>query len=528
MNETKVKIVSKSTETFEIIKNTVNKMCDFIRPTFGPASKKIIIDKFTHRLICDDGVQAARDFELSDPLENAVVKVIRETAIKTNDIVGDGTTGALIMLQAIINESSRKSNFNGRKIELELKKGLEEVKKHLLKTANPIKTKEDIKKVALVSFDNEKIAEMIADTYSKLGENATITVDKSSIMSTYVEETEGLTIDKGYISPYMVNNPARMEATIEKPLILVTDYILMENEDIMPLMEKLASENKKKLLIIAKDVEGNALISLVRNQPHLVFSDTKERGSFQTIAIKAPAGGDKREIMEDLATITGATLFTIEKGNKIGDATIKDLGQAERVICQGDKTIIIGPKGNKEKIASSVNSLKSTLEKETDKKKKKDLQERLGMYMNTLAVIRVGASTDEEQKSLKYKVEDAVNSVKSSYKNGVVCGAGHALAEIETSSPILNEALKYPHRQLHENMGIDNPVALPFQYKISKKYEEGIVLNVVTGKVGPFMSVGVMDPVDVLIAGVESAVSIASLLLTSSGLIAEYTPTNKE
>jgi len=521
MNQTELKIVAKQQETFEIIKSAVDKLVDQAKPTFGPASNKVIIDKFTHRIVCDDGVQVARDFELPDPLENAVIKVIRETPIKTNDVVGDGTTGALIMLQAIINEVSKKDNFNGREVEIELKKGLKEVKEELLKSKKEIKTKDDLEKVALVSFDDEEIAELIATTYEKLGRDGIITIDKSQTSKTFVETTDGISIDNGYISPYMVNNPKRMEAVLDSPYILITDYILTDEKELLAVMEKIAKSNNEKrekhgLVIIAKDVDGAAVSLLVVNQPHVINPETQKPGSFASVALRAPEQGDKREVMEDLALLTGAKLFTIEKGNKIENANVADLGEADRVIVHDKQTIIVGPGGSKADIGMAITSLRSAIEKETDDKKKKALQKRLGMYTNTLAVIKVGASTDAEQKALKYKVEDTVNSVKSAYKHGVVCGAGHALSTIQTSSPILNEALKYPEKQLHENMGIS-----------VSNFGKDKVLNVVTGKVGPFMEVGVMDPVDVLIAGVESAVSIASLLLTSSGIMAEFNKDTK-
>ncbi len=501
---------------FKIIQEATDEMINMIRPTYGPASNKVIIDKFTHRLACDDGVQIARDYESSDPAKNSVVKLIRETAIKTNDRAGDGTTGALIMLQAIIQEVSRRNKFDGRKIELELARGLEEVKEKLTVSKKEIKTKEELKKVAMVAFDNEKIAELLADTYYKLGKDGIITIDKSPTMETTVVTTEGTKIDSGYISPYMVTDPSHMQTIIEKPYILLTDYRLTEVNDIFPIIDKMAKAEKtsRHLVVIAENIEQNALATLLVNLSHVLNPETNKPGSFKLVGIACPPG-NKQTTLDDLALLTGAKMFSSSKGDKLEFAEIKDLGRCERFICKREESIFVGPKGKKGDRATAVTSLRTAIENEKDASVKEELKKRLGMFTNTLAVIKVGAPTENEQKTLKYKVEDAVHAVKSAFKNGVVAGSGLALSRIETSSPILNEALKYPHRQLLENMGIDQPPIL----------KDGEAYNVVTKKSGPFMQVGVMDPVDVLLSGVESAISIASILLTTSGIIVEY---NKE
>lgn len=509
MSNSQITIVREN--TFKTIKSAVDQMADLIKPTYGPAGNKVIIDKFTHRLVVDDGVQIARDFELKDPTENAVVRVIKETAIRTNDRVGDGTTGAIIMLQSIINEVSRKTKFDGRKIENELKRGLEEVKKQLRKSAKQIKTKEELKKVALVSFDNEDIAEIIAEAYHKIGKDGVITIDKSSTMETTIEMTDGVKLDTGFISPYMVTNPERMETVFEKPFILLTNYRITENSDIMPLLEKMAKDGKRPLVVIAENVEQNALATLVVNLPQVMNPETRKPGSFPSIAIPLPRVDHRDVLLEDLAIMTGAKVFSVEKGDKLESVTIEDLGRADRFICRNDESIIVRPKGKKSDVASAINAIRIAFKNETNEKNKNILEKRLGMFTNSLAVIKVGAPTDNEQKSLKYKVEDAIHAVKAAFQEGVVCGSGLALARVKTSSQILNEALQYPSRQLLENMGLDN----------DKELKADEARNVVTGEVGNFIKVGVMDPVEVLIAGVESAVSIASQLVTSSGMIVE-------
>lgn len=489
-------------KTGDVIRSAVNKLVDFVRPTYGPASNKVIISKNLYKMVVDDGVQIARDFELPDPAENAVVNVIREVAIKTNDRVGDGTTSSLIMLQGILNEIQRHGGTkSGRLIEKELRKALEEVKDQLKKASRTIKTKEELRKVAMVSFDDPKVSEMIADLYFKLGADATITIDKSPTMETSFEMSQGITINRGYISPYMITNPERMEAVFEKPHILITDYRITEANDLIPIMSKLAEKNIRDLVVIAENVEGAALATAVVN---------RLQGKFGLLAVSAPNDGDRKVFLEDVALMTGARMFSESKGDKLEEATIEDLGRATRFIARRSESVIIGGKAKKGDVEFAIKSLGEAIKGETDEKQKANLTKRLNTLNNKIAVIKVGAPTENEQRALKYKVEDAVNAVKAAFKGGVVCGSGLALARIKTSSPILNEALKYPARQLRANMGID---------EVEMKDDEA--MNVVTGKVGKFMEVGVMDPTDVLAAGVESAVSIATVLITSAGIIAE-------
>jgi len=322
-------------------------------------------------------------------------------------------------------------------------------------------------------------------------------------METYVEMSEGVTLKSGYISPYMIINPNRMETVIEKPAILITDYRITEVNDILPIMDTLAKSNKRELIVICENMEGNALATAIVN---------KVQNKFLLVAITAPRTENQKELLEDIALMTGATLFTQSKGNKLQDCTIEDLGEAGKFICRREESIIVTPKGDKKAITDAINSLKEAIKNENVEQKRKKLERRLALYTNKLAVVKVGASTENEQKALKYKVEDAINSLKAAYNNGIVCGSGLALSRIKTSSPILNEALQYPARQLRENMGLDDNTE-------DLKSDEAI--NVVTNEKGNFLKVGVIDPVDVLIAGVESAVSIASILLTSSGIICE-------
>lgn len=495
----RVTIVEKN--VFEIIKSAVDKTVNLIRPTFGPASNKVIIAKVTHGMVVDDGVQIARDLELEDPVEHAIMKVVRETAIKTNDRVGDGTTGALIMLQAIIEEIAKLPHPDGRKIEKELKAGFEECKTQLFKMAKPIKTKEELLKVALVSFDNEKIAKLIADAWYELGVEGVLTVDRSGTMESFTELTEGIKIDTGYLSPYMITNPARMEAVVEKPYILLTDYRLTEVNDVINIMNQLVAKQILNLVIIADNIEQNALATLIVN---------KMQGKFNTIAINAPKA-DTINMLEDMGIMTGGKVFSQKKGDKIDQATIADLGRAERFIARRTESVIIGGRGKKSEIAKAIADLNIAINFETNAGTKRNLQQRLTKLTNKVGVIKIGAPTENEVNALRYKTEDCINATHAAFKGGVVAGGGIALAHLKSSSELLNAALQAPFRQLKLNCGVD-------KHRTLTKDE---AINVVTGEIGGWQKVGVMDPVDVLIAQLESAISIASLLVTTSGLIVE-------
>lgn len=498
---TNIQIVTK--DTFEIIQSAINKAVNLVKPTYGPSSNKVIISKVLHKMVVDDGVQIARDIELEDPLENAVWTEAKNTAIRTNDRVGDGTTGALIMLQAIINEVGKTTRRDGRKIEKELKKGLADVKEQLLAVAHPIKTLTELEKVARISFDDEHISKVIAGAWFQLGKDGVLTVDRSGTMETFSDITDGIKLDRGYISPYMVTNPERMEAVIEKPYILITDYRLTEANDVLPIMNALIQKGINNLVIIAENIEGAALATLIVN---------KMQGKFNTTAICAPSNGENRSIvLEDIALMTGAKVFSEKKGDKLETVTLANLGRAERFTAKSDGSVIVGPRGKKADILTAISDLNSAIARETNERTRNDLRVRLARLSGKVAVIRAGAATEQEEKALRYKIDDAIHAVHSAFKGGVVPGAGTALASLETSSPILNAALKAPFKQLKENVGLEE----------HRELKKGEAINVVTGKTGKFIEVGVMDPVEVLIAGVESAVSIASLLVTASGMIVE-------
>lgn len=503
-----VNIITKN--PFDVIRRAVEKAVDLVAPTYGPAGNKVIISKVTHAAVLDDGVQIMRDLEFTDPNENAVLKVIREVAIKTNDREGDGTTGSIIMLGSITGEVARMGRFDGHKIQRELKLALGEATEQLKAVARPIRTLDDLKKVALISYDDVAVSELIADTWHKVGKDGSVTLDTSPSMKTTAELSEGITMEHGYLHPVMCNSPERLESIIEKPYILITDYRITEAADILPLMNKLAAAQKGRLVIIADNVEQQALATLVVNQPHVFNNQTKTQGSFQSVAIVGPQGDDKLMKLEDIALLTGGKVFSQTKGDKISEATIEDLGQAERFIAKTASSVIIGAKGKKTVVRKAIADVTASIATAGSQKEKDAMEKRLAFFTNKVAVIKVGAPTENEYKALRYKVEDAVNSVKAAYRGGVACGAGLSLSRLKTSSKLLNAALQEPHRRLMENMGLDGA-----------ELKDGEAINVVSGEVGKYMDVGVADPVDVLVAGVESAVSIACLLLTTSGMIVE-------
>lgn len=508
------KVLINTKDPFDVIASAVKKAGAAVRPTYGPASNKVIIDKQTHRMVVDDGVQIMRDLEFEDKQENAVLKVVRETAIKTNDRVGDGTTGAVILVDDVIGQIADMPHRDGHAIERELKQGAKEAVEQLKAMARTVKTRDELIKVARVSYDDAAIAEVIADAWHKVGVDGDVTIEESALPETVSDISDGVQLKgRGYISPFMVTNPQRMEAVLEKPLFLVTDYRLTNSEDVLPLLNVVAQAGRNKVVIISEHIEDAALATLIINLPQVMNPHTGKPGVVQSVAVNAPQADNMQVALADIALLLGARFFSMKKGDKLDDIKLDDLGKADRFISNRDKSVIVRPRGDAKVVAKAIVDLKFARDEETDEATKKGIQRRLNMLTNQVAVIKVGAETDNERKAKKYKVEDAVHSVKAAFKSGVVPGGGVALASLETSSPLLNHALKRPQKQLYENSGVAAPVL-----------KKGEAFNVVSGQKGPYMQVGVMDPVDVLVAAVESATSIASLLATVSGMIVEVPP----
>lgn len=458
----------------EVVKSATDKLVNFIKPTFGPLGKGIIIQDGLGFKSVDDGVSIAKEFELKDEFENSIVQFIKEVAIKTNERVGDGTTGSLIILQSLINRISYEDLAD-------LEKGLQIFKEQIKEKSIKVSTKEEIKNIAYISFNNEKIAEIIAEIVKEIGDDGVISVEDSNSIETTYEVVKGMQFDRGYISSHFVSNKEKMEAVLENPYILVTDKKISSFQEILPLLEKVFKLEKKGLVIIADDMDGDALGALILG---------KLQGAFNVVVIKAPGFGDrKKEMLEDIACLTGATFISEEKGMRIENVDVFALGQARKVSSLHNRTTIVEGRGVQENIDARIEEIRERIKNATSEFDKEKLQERLAKIVGGVGVIKVGASTESEAKMLKYKIEDAVNASQAASRGGYVKGAGIALSKIKTET-ILDDSLKAPLEQIKAS-GID----------ITK------------------VDANVIDPTEVIIAQVESAVSIAKVLITSSGIL---------
>lgn len=496
-------------EIQKLVLESVNEFVDYIKATYGPAENKVLLKRKYHSQVIDDGVSIAREYESDSEAKNAIISIIREVATRTNDRVGDGTTSSLIMLQAIMHEIS-KSNKSPRKIIEELNLGLEHVKVQLHENAKKITTKAELRQIAKISFNNNEIADLIASLVYEVGSNGLVNVDDSNNTGvTTGEKVEGLEINSGYASPYFVNNDKK-ECVLHNPFILITDFRFTSQGDLLPLMEKVLKTGKG-LLIVAERVEGDALKNLLINNSTVMNPETKALGAMNLLVVNIPPG-NKEEFINDLATITGGETFTVAKGADFDKINLNQLGRCDKIVAGDKNTVLIGSKGSKSAIKQAITSLSAEINLATSPYEKESLERRLAKFTNGVAVIKVGAPTENEQKALKAKVDDAVNAVKVAYRGGVVCGAGLALARLVTSSPILNKALKYPFQQLKENSDIEINL---------HELKSNEAVNAVTYEKGDYLKLGIIDPVEVLIAGVESAVSIASLLISLKGALYE-------
>lgn len=466
-----------------LIFNAVNKLVDFVKVTYGPAQNKIILQRGRHQEVIDDGVETAKQFELPDEFEDSIVRLITEVAKKTNERVGDGTTGALIIAQAIMKEIERLDGYVSREVIADLQNGLEEFKSQIKEKAIPITTKEDLQKVAYISFNNERMAKVIAEILFELGTDAIVSIEESRSLESSHNIVKGLQFPRGYASHYFINDAAKAECVLEKPYILVTDQEIYDAKELVPILKKVLESGNRQIVIIADDVRGEALGTLIVNT-------LQAKGLLP--AVRAPYySNEKYEFLADVAELTGANFTVANTNKKLADLELSDLGSADRVVITKDHTTIVGGAGKE--IESYITKMRAIAETTESDIKKDKMLERIAKLTSGVAVIKVGGATEDEMKALRYKVEDAVNATRVAYKSGVVRGAGITLAEIETSSQTLNRALQYPHRQLLKNLEVD-----------SLEIGEDII-----------------DPVEVLIAGVESAVSIVSLLITTKGILVD-------
>ena len=503
----------------------VNALADAVKVTIGPKGRNVVIDKkFGAPTITNDGVTIAREVELEDPYENLGAQLAKEVATKTNDIAGDGTTTATVLAQAMVREGLRNVAAGAQPIAL--KRGIDAavkaVAEQLLSTAKQVESKESIAQVGAISAQDKAIGDLIAEAMDKVGKDGVITVEESNTMGLELEFTEGMQFDKGYLSPYMVTDQERMEAILEDPYILINQGKISSLNELLPLLEKVA-QSRKPLLIIAEDVDGEALSTLVVN---------KIRGTFTSVAIKAPAFGDRRKaILEDLAILTGAQVVAPEVGLKLDQVGVEVLGTARRVTVTKDDTTVVDGAGDTEAVSDRVKQIKAAIETTDSDWDREKLQERLAKLAGGVCVIRVGAATEVELKEKKHRLEDAISATRAAVEEGIVSGGGsalvHAVSVLDgdlgltgdeaTGVRVVRKAAVEPLRWIAENAGLEGYVVTD---KVSN-LPVGSGLNAATGEYVDLVAAGVIDPVKVTRSALANAASIASMLLTTETLVVE-------
>ena len=501
----------------------VDILADTVKVTLGPKGRNVVLEKsFGSPLITNDGVTIAKEIELEDHFENMGAKLVSEVASKTNDIAGDGTTTATVLTQAIVREGIKNVTAGANPIGI--RRGIEAAVaaavEALKNNAIPVANKEAIAQVAAVSSRSEKVGEYISEAMEKVGKDGVITIEESRGMETELEVVEGMQFDRGYLSQYMVTDSEKMVADLENPYILITDKKISNIQEILPLLESILQSNRP-LLIVADDVDGEALPTLVLN---------KIRGTFNVVAVKAPGFGDRRKAMlEDIAILTGGTVITEDLGLELKDATIEALGQAARVTVDKDSTVIVEGAGNPEAISHRVAVIKSQIETTTSEFDREKLQERLAKLSGGVAVIKVGAATETELKEMKLRIEDALNATRAAVEEGIVAGGGTALvnvipavADLEltgdeaTGRNIVLRALEEPVRQIAHNAGFEGSIVIDRL----KNAEVGTGFNAATGEWVNMIEEGIIDPVKVSRSALQNAASVASLILTTEAVVA--------
>jgi len=523
----------------ELLKKGIDKLANAVKVTLGPKGRAVVLERtYGAPIVTRDGVTIAKEIELEDHFENIGAQMVKEVAQKTADIAGDGTTTATLLAQVMINEAIK--NISAGVDPIGMKEGMEKAKEVVLeeleKISKPITGQKDIENVATISARDPEIGKLIAEIINEVGKDGVVTVEESKALGLSKEVVKGLQFDQGFVSPYMITDPERMEAVLENPYILVTDQKISAIADILPLLEKLIQSGKKDLVIIADEIEGEALATLVVN---------KLRGVLNALAVKAPGYGDrKKEMLQDIATVCGAELISEELGRKLENATITMLGRARRVIADKEKTTIVGGGGSKaeiEKRAEQIRRQIETTESDFDREK---LQERLAKLTGGVAVIKVGAPTEVEQKETQHRIEDAVAATKAAIESGIVPGGGVALLRCipKVSSigeefskagkiaqfvgvNIVKEALAAPLKQIAENAGFDGAVVYD---KVLNHQNQNYGFNAQTGKYEDLVKAGVIDPTKVVRSAIENAISAASMFLICEAVVAELPEKEKE
>jgi chaperonin GroEL len=510
------------------LRKGVNALADSVKVTLGPKGRNVVIDKsYGAPIITNDGVTIAKEIELEDKFENMGAQLIKEVASKTNDVAGDGTTTATVLAQSMINEGLKNvaAGANPMVIRHGIEKGVAFIVEQLRKNRKEVKGDEDIANVATISAGDAEIGQMIAEVMKKVGKAGVITVEEGQTFGLAYEVVEGMQFDNGYISHYMVTDSQRMEASFADALILITDKKISSIQEILPLLEAMATAGRKNLVIIAEDIEGEALTTLVLN---------KLRGTFNTLAIKAPGFGDRRkEMLRDIAALTGGQMITEEVGLKLDTVTIDMLGKADKVVSTKEKTTIVGGKGDKAEIDARVEQIKAQIEATDSTYDRDKLKERFAKLAGGVGVIKVGAATEVEMKEKKYRIEDALSATKAAVDEedgGILPGGGAAFADVigdldklklegeeQIGISILRRSLEQPLRQIAENAGQDGAVVV----EEVRRREKGVGYNAMTGEYVDMMKAGIIDPFKVTSSALQNAASIAAMVLTTEVLIAD-------
>ncbi|MCX6763526.1 MAG: chaperonin GroEL [Candidatus Moranbacteria bacterium] len=527
------KIIKFKSEAREKIKAGIDKVADAVKITLGPRGRNVVMGKsFGSPMITNDGVTIAKEIELEDKFESIGAELIKEVANKTNDVAGDGTTTAMVIAQALVQEGIKyvETGMNPVEIRHGMEAARDAVIKELKKNSKPVSGRNEIAQVATISAENKEMGELIAEVIEEVGKDGVITVEESQTFGFAKEIVKGLNFDKGYISPYMITNPESLKAELKDPYIIITDKKISTIAEILPIVEKIAATGKKDIVIIAEEVEGEALATLVVN---------KLRGSINVLAVKAPEFGDtKKEMLEDIAIVTGGKVISEETGMKMEKVEISDLGRAGKVIATKDATTIVGGKGKKDKLENRISQIKSQMEKSESKWDKEKLQKRMAKLTGGVAVIKVGAATETELTYIKHKMEDALSATKAAIEEGIVAGGGVALAkaanslaenikeeralshEYRAGYQALIEALSDPLKQIVANTGKEKAdVAIN---KVLENEGKNFGFNAATGKyVADMIKTGIIDPLKVTRTALENAVSVAAMLLTTEVAIAD-------
>ena len=524
------KLIAYDEEARAHLKRGIDALADAVSTTLGPKGRNVALDKkFGAPTVTHDGVTVARDIQLEDPFENMGAQLLKEAATKTEDVAGDGTTTATVLAQAIISEGLK--NVAAGANPMQMKVGIDAAEEALAaairKLAVPVKGHEDIAQVAAISAADREIGELIADVFDKTGKDGVITVEESKTMAFETEYVEGMQFDRGYISPYFVTDTTRMESALDEPFLLITDRKISAIADIVPALEKVLQTGRKEIVIIAEDVDAEALATLVVN---------KLRGVVNVLAVKAPGFGDRRkEMLRDIAVLSGGQVISEELGRKLESVELSDLGRARRVVSNKDNTTVIEGRGDQAGIDGRMKQIKAQIEETTSDYDREKLQERLAKLAGGVAIIKVGAGTEVELKEKKHRVEDALSATRSALEEGIVPGGGVALLAVQkaldavklegdaaTGVAIVRRALEQPMRKLADNAGLDGNVVLENVRRLqAEKKDPRIGYNVMTGEYVDMIAAGILDPAKVTRSAVENASSIGSMVLTTEAMITD-------